>query len=115
MSSLDTCIRCDEAPAVDLAGYCGHCHWAARAEVERGLGEIRQYLARWARFRSWEDRGGGRALESQASEDISELEGYLGANAELEAWCDANPHQADAVREALEDLRALRDAGELGT
>ena len=49
----EECIRCDEAPAVDEQGYCGHCHWAVRAEVEEGLYAIREYLRAWARFEEW--------------------------------------------------------------
>ena len=48
-----TCIRCDEALAVDELGYCGHCHWAVRAEVEEGLYSLRAYLESWARFDDW--------------------------------------------------------------
>ena len=114
ISEEETCIRCDELPAVDLEGYCGHCHWAIRAEVEEGMFAIRQYLAGWARFREWEARGSGRALDSLVSEGISELGRYVDAKAQFEAWCDANPHDADAARRALEDLRARREAGERG-
>ena len=49
----EECIRCNEAPAVDEQGYCGHCHWAVRAEVEEGLYEIGEYLRAWARFDEW--------------------------------------------------------------
>lgn len=108
----ESCIRCAELPAVDLEGYCGHCHWAIRAEVEEGLAAIGQYLAAWARFREWEASGGGWGLESFASRGISDLGRYVHARAQFEAWCDANPHQADAARRALEELRARRGAGE---
>jgi hypothetical protein len=50
----DECIRCGEAPPADEAGYCGHCHWAAKAEVEDGFYALRAYLERWRRFRDWE-------------------------------------------------------------
>lgn len=47
------CIRCDEAPAVDDNGYCGHCHWAVRAEVEKGLYQLRERLRQEVRFQEW--------------------------------------------------------------
>jgi hypothetical protein len=47
------CIRCGAAPAVDAEGYCGHCHWAVRAEIETGFVGLREYLAKWARFDEW--------------------------------------------------------------
>jgi len=50
---FDDCIRCNEAPAVDELGYCGHCHWAVRAETEEGFYQIREYLVKWARFEDW--------------------------------------------------------------
>jgi len=50
---LDDCIRCGNAPAVDELGYCGHCHWAVRAEVEEGFSQLREYLRGWARFTDW--------------------------------------------------------------
>src|ERR1700753_3918770 len=49
----EECIRCNEAPAVDDQGYCGHCHWAVRAEVEEGFYAMREYLRAWARFDEW--------------------------------------------------------------
>jgi hypothetical protein len=49
----ESCIRCDEAPAVDEQGYCGHCHWAVRAEFEEGFRELRGYLEAWQRFTEW--------------------------------------------------------------
>lgn len=48
------CIRCGEAPAADGDGYCGHCHWAVRAEIEEGFHKLREYLKGWARFADWE-------------------------------------------------------------
>jgi hypothetical protein len=50
---FEECIRCTEAPAVDEFGYCGHCHWAVRAELEDGFRQIREYLRSWARFSDW--------------------------------------------------------------
>jgi hypothetical protein len=50
---LEECIRCGEAPPVDELGYCGHCHWAVRAELEDGFDQIREYLRSWARFSDW--------------------------------------------------------------
>jgi hypothetical protein len=47
------CLRCGEAPRVDEQGYCGHCHWAVKAEIEEGFYHLREYLARWARFADW--------------------------------------------------------------
>ena len=79
MHEPQTCIGCGEQPAVDLAGLCGHCHWAIRAEVEEGMGEIGQYLGGWARFREWEAHGGGQGLESLARDGIAQLGGYLEA------------------------------------
>ncbi len=55
---FDECIRCREAPPVDEFGYCGHCHWAVRAEIEEGFHQLREYLRSWARFGDWcEARG----------------------------------------------------------
>ena len=53
VSEIETCIRCGEAPAVDQLGYCGHCHWATRAEIEEGFYQLRDYLVKWARFSAW--------------------------------------------------------------
>ena len=55
LDSLDAgdCIRCREAPAVDGEGYCGHCHWAVRSEIEEGFYLLREYLRKWARFADW--------------------------------------------------------------
>jgi hypothetical protein len=50
---LAMCIRCDEAPIVDENGYCGHCHWAVRAEVEEGLYRLRERLRKEVRFQQW--------------------------------------------------------------
>jgi hypothetical protein len=47
------CIRCGEAPRVDELGYCGHCHWAVRAEVEAGFRVLGEYLRAWALFMDW--------------------------------------------------------------
>lgn len=47
------CIRCADAPAVDEFGYCGHCHWAVKAECEEGFYRLREYLRGWARFDDW--------------------------------------------------------------
>ena len=55
---LEDCIRCTEAPAVDELGYCGHCHWAVRAEIEEGFYQLREYLRPWARFADWCDDHG---------------------------------------------------------
>jgi hypothetical protein len=57
-TDTDTCIRCGEAPAVDLSGYCGHCHWAIRAEVEEGMADLRTYLTAWRRYADWCDKRG---------------------------------------------------------
>ena len=54
-NTIDECIRCGDAPAVDLDGYCGHCHWAVRAEVEEGMYQVREYLRQHARFSRWLD------------------------------------------------------------
>ncbi len=47
------CIRCNNAPAVDENGYCGHCHWAVHAELEDGFYQLLEYLRIWARFEDW--------------------------------------------------------------
>jgi hypothetical protein len=61
---FDDCIRCHEAPAVDELGYCGHCHWAVRAEIEEGFYELREYLRSWARFSDWcQARGPRRRVD----------------------------------------------------
>jgi hypothetical protein len=54
MPDLQQCIRCGEAPSVDEHGYCGHCHWVVRAEIDQGFYLLREYLRRWADFRAWE-------------------------------------------------------------
>ena len=54
----EDCIRCADAPAVDDQGYCGHCHWAVRAEIEEGMHQLRDYLGSWARFTAWCDAHG---------------------------------------------------------
>ena len=47
------CIRCGEAAASDDFGYCGHCHWIIRSEVEEGLFQLRVRLRNEARFQEW--------------------------------------------------------------
>jgi len=47
------CIRCDEAWVVDDDGYCAHCHWVVRAEVERGLYQFGERLRKEASFQQW--------------------------------------------------------------
>jgi hypothetical protein len=47
------CIRCNDAPAVDEDGYCGHCHWTVKAEFRVGLMDMQEYLLAWARFAEW--------------------------------------------------------------
>jgi hypothetical protein len=47
-SQTAECSGCREVPRVDEFGYCGHCHWAARAEVEAGFRELEEYLSAWA-------------------------------------------------------------------
>lgn len=49
----EECIRCNSARAVTDLGYCGHCHWAVRAEVEEGLWQLRQYLRAWVLYEDW--------------------------------------------------------------
>jgi hypothetical protein len=49
----DDCIRCGESPASDEFGYCSHCHWAVRAEVEEGFNKLCEYLRAWARYADW--------------------------------------------------------------
>jgi ribosomal protein S27AE len=50
----DACVRCGGMAVTDDVGYCGHCHWAVRAEIVEGLYDLRRYLTRWAEFREWE-------------------------------------------------------------
>jgi hypothetical protein len=50
---FEDCIRCGDAPAVDLYGYCGHCHWVVRAECRNGLAQFDVYLLAWSRFAEW--------------------------------------------------------------
>ncbi len=50
---VEDCIRCGEAPGVDEQGYCGHCHWAVKVEIQEGIYQLRDYLAGWARFADW--------------------------------------------------------------
>jgi hypothetical protein len=48
------CIRCGETVAVEGGfGYCGHCFWAIKDEIEDGLSELSRYLDGWARFADW--------------------------------------------------------------
>ncbi|HEY7206624.1 MAG TPA: hypothetical protein VH416_00175 [Gaiellaceae bacterium] len=58
MSDPTTCISCGEAAAVDLSGYCGHCHWEVRAEIAEGMVELRAYLLAWSRYSDWCDERG---------------------------------------------------------
>ena len=53
----EDCIRCGDAPPADDSGYCGHCYWAVKAEVEDGFYALRGYLERWRKFRDWETGG----------------------------------------------------------
>jgi hypothetical protein len=57
---VNDCIRCGEAPQADENGYCGHCHWVVRAEIEAGFADLCEYLRAWARFSDWERAHGGR-------------------------------------------------------
>jgi hypothetical protein len=50
---FEDCIRCGDNPGIDELGYCVHCHWAVKFEVEEGFRRLRRYLARWARFADW--------------------------------------------------------------
>jgi hypothetical protein len=47
------CIRCEEAPAVDENGYCGHCHWAVRVEIEEGFYQLLERLRKEVSFQEW--------------------------------------------------------------
>lgn len=58
----EKCIRCDDAFAVDDLGYCCHCHWAVRSEVEDGFQKLREYLRGWWRFEVWCDEHGQVAM-----------------------------------------------------
>ncbi|HZR95147.1 MAG TPA: hypothetical protein VFA56_05600 [Gaiellaceae bacterium] len=58
LGTRQDCIRCADAPAVDDLGYCGHCHWVVRVEVEEGIDELRRYLEAWSLYAEWcEERG----------------------------------------------------------
>jgi hypothetical protein len=61
------CIRCAAAKGLDDLGYCGHCHWAARAELAKGFDALCQYLARWARFAEWCAQNDARDGEPESS------------------------------------------------
>jgi hypothetical protein len=50
---VEDCIRCGEAPRADEEGYCGHCHWAVKVEIQEGFHQLCTYLAGWARFDDW--------------------------------------------------------------
>jgi hypothetical protein len=50
---VEACIRCGQQPGIDDNGYCGHCHWAVKAEIQEGIHRFRDYLAAWARFDDW--------------------------------------------------------------
>lgn len=52
--SAEPCLRCGEAPAIDKAGMCGHCHWLTRLDIDRGLREFEIHLTKHARFDDWE-------------------------------------------------------------
>lgn len=47
------CIRCEDSPALDELGYCGHCHSVVQAEVEEGVSRLQEYLRKWERFDAW--------------------------------------------------------------
>lgn len=47
------CVRCGEAPGVDADGYCGHCHWVVRAEIEEGFHQLRERLRKEVGFQEW--------------------------------------------------------------
>ena len=47
------CIRGEEVPAIDQLGYCAHCHWVVKAEVERGLERLRRDLRLWTSYGGW--------------------------------------------------------------
>lgn len=49
----EPCIRCHALPRADELGYCAHCFWAVRAEVEDGFYAMRDYLRRWSKFAAW--------------------------------------------------------------
>jgi hypothetical protein len=48
------CLLCEDALAVADSGYCKHCQWILRAEIEEGWRRLRRYLRSWASFRDWE-------------------------------------------------------------
>ncbi len=49
----EICIRCGEAFALDENGYCGHCHWAVRIEIDEGLCQLRERLRKEVSFQEW--------------------------------------------------------------
>lgn len=56
------CVRCNESFAVDEFGYCTHCHWYLRAEVDEGFYQLLDYLRAWTRFDEWCKDHGQTAL-----------------------------------------------------
>jgi hypothetical protein len=49
----EICIRCGEAFGLDENGYCGHCHWAVRTEIEEGLYQLSERLRKEVSFQEW--------------------------------------------------------------
>jgi hypothetical protein len=47
------CICCDDVEALPGRPYCARCLFAIRADVDRGLRELDDYLRAWAAFGDW--------------------------------------------------------------
>jgi hypothetical protein len=47
------CLWCRESEAISARGYCVHCSFVVRAEVENGLRRLGEYLAAWMAFERW--------------------------------------------------------------
>ncbi len=62
------CARCGVPATTDEERLlCGHCFWAVKAEVERELTQLVEYLRGWDRFRDWE-----RSRSDSAGEQAGE-------------------------------------------
>jgi hypothetical protein len=72
-----SCLSCGNAVAPQRP-YCGVCIVAMRAEIEQGLLELDDYLAKWAAFAAWceeadEEREVSPAAKERCRSDRSPL------------------------------------------
>jgi len=51
------CIRCREVEAAGELGLCDGCAISTCVEYLNGLEQLEDYLASWAAFEDWLDRG----------------------------------------------------------